>query len=237
MLLFVIRHGDPIYNPDSLTPKGHLQANALAKRFAIHGRDKIYSSPVNRAKLTAQPTADILSKPVEIEEWTSESLAWQDFAVEFPNGRWGWIFDQPNYQFLQNGDENLGLADWQKAQSVQLLDLENCYKRISAASDEFLERHGYRRESPGVYRIINPTEERIAIFCHQGFSNCWFPHLLGIPPHIYWSSFDINHSGVSVFEFRNYESGLTSPKCINFSDCSHLLREGLPYQFQNRIDL
>ena len=88
MLLFVIRHGDPIYNPDSLTPKGHLQANALAKRFAIHGLDKIYSSPVNRAKLTAQPTADILSKPVEIEEWTSESLAWQDFAVEFPGGRW-----------------------------------------------------------------------------------------------------------------------------------------------------
>ena len=123
MLLFVIRHGDPIYDPDSLTPKGHLQANALAKRFAIHGLDKIYSSPVNRAKLTAQPTADILSKPVEIEEWTSESLAWQDFFVEFPGGRRGWIFDLPNYQFLQNGDENLGIADWQKAQSVQLLDL------------------------------------------------------------------------------------------------------------------
>ena len=33
MLLFIVRHGDPIYNPDSLTPKGHLQAQALAKRF------------------------------------------------------------------------------------------------------------------------------------------------------------------------------------------------------------
>ena len=31
MLLYIVRHGDPIYNPDSLTPKGHLQAKALAK--------------------------------------------------------------------------------------------------------------------------------------------------------------------------------------------------------------
>ena len=41
MLLFIVRHGDPIYNPDSLTPKGHLQAQALAKRFAVNGLDEI----------------------------------------------------------------------------------------------------------------------------------------------------------------------------------------------------
>ena len=60
MLLYIVRHGDPIYNPDSLTPKGHLQAKALAKRFALHGLDKIYSSPLIRAQQTAKPTCDIL---------------------------------------------------------------------------------------------------------------------------------------------------------------------------------
>ena len=34
MLLFFIRHGDPIYNPDSLTDLGKKQAEALVKRMA-----------------------------------------------------------------------------------------------------------------------------------------------------------------------------------------------------------
>ena len=33
MLFFYVRHGDPIYNPDSLTPLGHEQARALGDRW------------------------------------------------------------------------------------------------------------------------------------------------------------------------------------------------------------
>ena len=47
MLLFYIRHGDPIYNPDSLTPLGHRQAEAVAKRLALYGIDEIYASSSN----------------------------------------------------------------------------------------------------------------------------------------------------------------------------------------------
>ena len=31
MLLFCVRHGDPIYDQDSLTPLGHRQAQAVSK--------------------------------------------------------------------------------------------------------------------------------------------------------------------------------------------------------------
>lgn len=41
MILYYIRHGDPIYVPDSLTPLGVEQANALAKRFQVLGLDEI----------------------------------------------------------------------------------------------------------------------------------------------------------------------------------------------------
>ena len=37
MLFFYIRHGDPIYDPDSLTPLGLRQAEAVAKRLALYG--------------------------------------------------------------------------------------------------------------------------------------------------------------------------------------------------------
>ena len=47
MLLFYVRHGDPIYDPDSLTPLGLKQADALAKRLCRYGIDEIYSSSSN----------------------------------------------------------------------------------------------------------------------------------------------------------------------------------------------
>jgi broad specificity phosphatase PhoE len=52
MLFFYVRHGDPTYNPDELTPLGHRQAEAVAKRLSLYGIDKIYSSTSNRAYLT-----------------------------------------------------------------------------------------------------------------------------------------------------------------------------------------
>ena len=114
MLLFIVRHGDPIYNPDSLTPKGHLQANALAKRFAVNGLDKIYSSPLIRAQQTAQPTCDILGLPMQIEEWTSESLAAESFFVTRPDGSRGWVFHQ-NPTILKNDDSHTLVDNWYEA--------------------------------------------------------------------------------------------------------------------------
>ena len=55
MILYVVRHGDPDYENDSLTPLGRKQAEALVKRFSVHGLDRIYTSPLGRAKMTAEP--------------------------------------------------------------------------------------------------------------------------------------------------------------------------------------
>ena len=85
MLLYIIRHADPIYNPDTLTPKGKLQAQALAKRLAVHGLDRIYSSPSGRAMETAQPTAELLGLDINIEEWTREID--DRFSVVMPDGK------------------------------------------------------------------------------------------------------------------------------------------------------
>ena len=35
MLFFYVRHGDPVYDPDQLTPLGRRQAEALAKRLCL----------------------------------------------------------------------------------------------------------------------------------------------------------------------------------------------------------
>ena len=237
MLLFIVRHGDPIYNPDSLTPKGHLQAKALAKRFGMHGLDKIYASPLNRAQQTAQPTSELLGLPIEIEEWTSESLAAGSFFVDRPDGSRGWIFHQ-NPTILKNDASHTLVDNWYEAECFKGYDkdFKGGYERIQKASDEFLARHGYERDG-SVYKITNPNNDRIAVFCHQGFGVTWLSHLLGIPPHMFWTSFDFSHSGVTVLEFRNYNNRLTVPQCLQLSDLSHIFADRLPFKYNNSIDL
>ena len=57
MRFFYIRHGDPTYNPDALTPIGERQAEAIGRQLARFGLDKIYASSSNRSQQTARPAA------------------------------------------------------------------------------------------------------------------------------------------------------------------------------------
>ena len=49
MLIFYVRHGEPIYQPDSLTEHGKKQASALVQRMIECNPDRIFSSSSNRA--------------------------------------------------------------------------------------------------------------------------------------------------------------------------------------------
>ncbi len=234
MLLYIIRHGDPIYDPDSLTPKGHLQAAAVGKRLARNGIDRIYSSPMIRAQQTAQPLGELLHLPVEIEEWTSEALAWADFAVDV--GDWHtWYWRHPLEELVN--DETIGVRDEWYNIPVLKKDapaLKRGMERISRESDAFLARLGYRREG-ALYRVERPNDERVAVFCHEGFSKSWTAHLMSVPPHLYTAEYEITHTGIVIMEFPNNESGWTRPRCLAWSDTSHIYAEGLPMQFINEI--
>ena len=85
MLLYIIRHGDPDYTTDSLTPKGILQAEAVGKRLYEAGINKIFSSPMGRAKQTAEPACRLLGLDYTIEEWTHE--IGQEMFATHPDGR------------------------------------------------------------------------------------------------------------------------------------------------------
>lgn len=235
MLLYVIRHADPTYSPDALTPKGLRQAEALGKRLAMHGLDRIYSSPLVRAQQTAQPACELLGKKAEILDWTSESLAAEYFGFndDTREGRWCWSFGiDPNRFYTA---ENLALGDkWYEGYPFCHTKAKQGYEIIGKASDDFLESLGYKREGL-TYKIVNHTEERVAVFCHYGFGTTWLSHLLQINPIVFWSRFTINHSGVTIINFRELPSGYTVPQVLAFSDVSHFYGENLPMQFTNEI--
>ena len=72
MLLYIVRHGDPDYTTDSLTEKGLIQAEDVGKRMFDAGIDRIFSSPMGRAKQTAEPACRLLGKEYTIEPWAHE---------------------------------------------------------------------------------------------------------------------------------------------------------------------
>ena len=236
MLLYIIRHADPIYDPDSLTKKGLRQAEAVGRRLATRHFDRIYSSPMIRAQQTAQPLSELTGLPVQIEEWASEALAWNDLSCAGPDGRHGWSFALASRTAMRR-EESLRIGDdWHTLPEFSQINGKAGYQRIIDASDDFLSRQGYVREGR-VYRAERPNDERVALFCHQGFGITWISHLLQIPPHIMWTSFDITHSGVTIIRFANQPDGYSVPQCLCLSDISHIYGENLPMMYVNEIEI
>ena len=237
MILYVVRHGDPIYDPDSLTEKGKRQAEAVGRRLALHGIDKVFASTNIRAQQTAQPTCELTGKKMEIRDWMSEDNAARDFMMKDPenNDRWCWSFGINPTRYRTQ--EMLALGDkWYEQFPFTHCNAKEGFARIGRESDAFLESLGYKHEGLK-YKILNHTEERVAVFCHYGFGMTWLAYMLDIPPVLFWSTFTLNHTGATVINFSNHSDGYTTPQVLALSDNSHLYGERLPYEFTNCIKL
>lgn len=235
MLFFYVRHGDPVYNPDSLTPLGERQAEALAKRLALYGLDKIYSSTSNRAYETAVPTAEILKKDITQLDFCNENHAWRELTVIKETGR-RWCFQDKDTRKLFVSEEVLALGDkWYTHPALEGCDFKSGFERITNESDNFFKELGYEHiKGTGAYKVLRDNGDRVALFAHQGFGLAFLSCILDIPYPRLSMHFDTTHSGMTVIEFEN-EDGICIPKILTLSNDSHIYREGLPTNYNNYI--
>jgi len=236
MLLYIIRHGHPTYNAeDDLTEEGHKQAMALVPRLVQSKISRIYSSPLNRAIITGKPTANALGLDIHIEPWLSEGFAYKHFAYRDQYGKKHWIFFDNPCDFVHGKAHDAG-DKWYELDAMKVMPTaKEGYEILQKNSDDFLSRIGYLRDG-NEYIIKDPTDDHIAVFCHQGIGLVWFSHLMRIPPNIVWAQFDLTHTGVTVIEFKNRPTGRTVPKCLCFSDMSHLFAaEDTEYLYHSSI--
>ena len=237
LIFYYIRHGEPIYDPDSLTAYGAEQAKALAKRFALYGLDEIYSSPSGRALQTAKETCTILNKKPVVLDWTHESLVWTEFTVE-RNGRRTWLFYDKEYRekFCSKAIISLG-EDWIDSTIISSEKTKQGKMRVDKEVDEYFLGLGlkHNREKGG-YEVLQPNKNRIALFAHQGFGMVFLSSLLDIPYPIFCSRFDLGHSGVTVIYFNEKEE-ITYPKILQLSNDSHLYKEDILNGYQGWIDI
>ena len=76
MKLLLIRHGDPDYENDCLTPTGKREAELLAGRIAPLPIKDYYVSTMGRAMETAAPTLRMAGRDVICSSTSSSSSAW-----------------------------------------------------------------------------------------------------------------------------------------------------------------
>lgn len=236
MLLYLIRHGDPIYDPDSLTKLGHRQAEAVAKRLALYGVDRLYSSSSTRAILTATPTSEVVKKEITILDWCSETHAWRDLTTMRDDGMRTWCFYHPQTVrlFLKEEVRALG-RKWYEHPAFRDTSYGAGMERVQRESDNFLQSLGYTHDlANNCYIPVAPNEERVALFAHQGFGLAFLSCVLDVPYPILCTHFDMGHTGITVIEFRE-KAGIVVPCVLTLSDDSHIYREGLPTRYQNRV--
>ncbi len=236
MLLFYIRHGDPIYEPDSLTPLGMLQAKAVAKRLGVYGIDKIYASSSNRAYQTALPTKELVRKEITTVEWFHENYAWEYFTALDSDGKLTWAESIPEIRRVFVSPQVYQLGDnWYDYSEFEKYKFKAGMKFYRDKIDEFMLSLGYRHDrETHTYSAVYNNDDRIAIFAHSGFGGVFLSSILDIPYPQYAAHHSMSHTGVTVIKFTNEREGII-PKVLQFGNDSHLYKEGIPTYHNNNI--
>ena len=245
MIFYFVRHGDPIYDPDSLTELGKRQAEALGHRFSVYGLNRIYASSSTRAIQTAQPTCDILKMEKIVLDWCNESHAWRELTVKLEDNRTFWCFHHgpskeifARAELLKMGREFYKHPLVADNEFLKNVDFENGLGRIQNEADALFLELGYRHDTEkGGYIAEDPTNERVALFAHQGFGLAFLSCVMDIPYNQICTRFDMGHTGVTVIEFAGKKGDLVIPQVLQLSNDSHLYRDGLGTKYQNRLYL
>lgn len=235
MLLFFIRHGDPTYDPNELTPLGRRQAEALARRLARYGLDEIYMSSSTRAMETAKPTCELLKKEATVLDWTNEDHAWAKQAVETQDGGRTWAFFLPEYKNLFTSREVRDLGDrWYNHPKLKGSSIAEGHLELQAKTREFLKSLGYLwDEERGQYKNLHLGKNRVALFAHHGFGTNFLSAVLNIPyPQICLKT-NYGHTGMTVIDFGGDDYVI--PQMLTMANDGHLLADNMPACYNNYI--
>ncbi len=219
MRIYIIRHGDPDYANDTLTPRGEKEAVALVPYLEHEQIDTIYASPLGRAQRTAEYTATRLGIPIHTEQWTRELSA----RCVDPNNLVAWDthpHDVRNPIYLANPTR------LEAASTIPQPWLNDTVAAIRSNSDAFLAQLGYERNGSS-YRVTAPNQKRIAVFCHGGFGPAWVGTLLDIPLPLMWTGFFMHTTSVTCILMEERIQGIATPRCLFYGALPHLYKEDL----------
>lgn len=229
MKILLIRHGDPDYSIDSLTEKGHREAELLAERIAPMDIKAFYTSPLGRARKTAEYTLNKVSRTAEVIDWAREFDTLIDDGKGGKRIAWDWLpADWTKVPEFYDKD------NWYNTPIMKAAGMEEGVKRVYDGLDALIAHHGYKREG-NFYRAVEPNNDTIAIFCHFGATCVMLSHLINVSPMILWHGFVSAPTSVTTVITEERREGIASFRVNAFGDISHLYKYGEEPAFSGRF--
>jgi len=220
MRLFMIRHGEPDYAHDCLTPLGREQAKAAAVRLSGEELDTVYSSPNGRAQETARYTAERFGLPIVTLPWMHE-ISWGGEGI--PENGHPWTLGD---WMLRDGFDWYH-ADWQEHPYFRNNVATEYFHMISGKIDALLAEQGYVHEGAR-YFCERENRKNIALFSHGGSGGCVLSHLLNLPFPYVSSVLPYHYTSVIILDFPVSPGAWIFPRLELFNDHAHIEKAAAP---------
>lgn len=217
MKLLIIRHGEPDYLHDSLTPRGRIEAALVASYLKDVPIDHVYVSPLGRAQETVKPTLDAKDLTATTLDWMREfrPKVRHKATPLVPACAWDWLPEEWTEQDIFYTDR------WYEHPAMAAVGVKDEYERVCAGFDELLASHGYRRKGR-YYEVTQPNHDTIALFCHFGLGCVLLSRLMSVSPMILWHGLCAAPSSIITAYTEERRRGKASFRVASYGDVSHL---------------
>ena len=230
MKLLIVRHGDPDYSIDSLTPVGWKEAELLSHRLSKLDVKAFYVSPMGRARDTAAATLQAMGRTAEEKPWLREfALRMKKPGEDRLTPLWDWLPELWTKEPLFYDADN-----WFRSELYAGLPVEEEYRWVIDNFDALLADHGYVREG-NCYRAVRPNKDTIVLFCHFGLECVLLSHLLHISPVLLWHGTCAAPTSVTTVNTEERRDGIAHFRMSAFGDISHLYTAGQEPAFAARF--
>ncbi len=222
MRILLIRHAEPDYTVDSLTPKGHREAELLSCRLLSYDIRDFYQSPLGRARDTAAYTLKKLNREAETLPWLHE------FMGSYPDPETGKrrIVAWDVKPRIWSGFPGIfDINNWYSAPVFRGGNVQEVWEQTVCGVDALMERYGYRKDGP-VWRCDDNRDFTIALFCHFGISMAVLGYLTDISPMVLWHRILCLPSSVTEVVTEERIKGEVSFRVTKLGDLTHLEAAG-----------
>ena len=227
MRILLIRHGDPDYGRDSLSDKGKREASLLSERLCRLPVYAFYSSPLGRARDTAEPALHALGREAKVLSWLQE----------FPVHQWDRDQDRAHvvwdyYPDIRERHPEWKQEDWFIHEPFASADTAIAVRDVYDGLDRLLAEYGYVREGDR-YRVISHEHRhtQIALFCHFGIACVLLSRLLNISAQQLLHGLYLAPTSVTTAASEERDGQYAQWRCIGVGDASHLLNAGEPISY------
>ena len=229
MRILIIRHGEPVLHTDRLTQKGWREAELLAERLSKMKIDAFFTSPLARARDTAQVTLDRMGREAATLDWLHE------FRGTMVNPKTGHIDKAWDLmpQFWTRCPEFGDFTGWTQNPLIATGNSEEVYQETVRGLDALLMRYGYKKDG-ALYTTENGSDVTIALFCHFAISMNILSYLLRIPFHLLLHGFITAPSSITTLVSEERIPGEVWFRCIALGDTAHLYAVGEPISHAGR---